>query len=84
MLKIGWKRCPYCDGNEVYRSRTEPLTWLDRVRGLLLLELVRFHRCQLRHYRPIFFPAPEYPHSILSREKRAQTHAVSDKRERSA
>ena len=25
MLKIGWKSCPYCDDDEVYRSRSEPL-----------------------------------------------------------
>jgi hypothetical protein len=29
ILKIGWKSRPYCGDHEVYRSRTEPLTWLD-------------------------------------------------------
>ena len=61
MIKIGWKGCPYCGDHEVYRSRTEPLTWLDRVCGVFLLQLVRCHQCEYRHYRPIFFPTPEYP-----------------------
>lgn len=84
MVKIGWKRCPHCGDHEVYRSRREPLTWLDRVCGVFLFQLVRCHDCEHRHYRPVFIPTPEYPYPILSREKRASTHTLTDKRERSA
>jgi len=84
MLKIGWKNCPYCDDDEVYRSRREPLTWLDRVCGLLLLQLVRCRACQLRHYRPLFFPAPEYPSPISARVQSAASHVNDEKRKRSA
>jgi hypothetical protein len=83
MQKIGWKSCPYCGDHEVYRSRSEPLTWLDRVCGLFLLQLVRCHECELRHYRPIFFPAPKYPHPIRG-EQRAVADAGNKKRNRSA
>jgi len=79
--KIGWKTCPYCGDDEIYRSHKEPLTWFDRVCGLLLLQLVRCRRCELRHYGPIFFPAPNYPHPI--REKSSPT-AASEKSKRSA
>jgi hypothetical protein len=79
MLKIGLKRCPYCGDDEVYRSRREPLTWLDRVCGLFLLRLVRC-RCQLRHYRPVFFPAPEYPSQISARVTSTLGHANDEKR----
>jgi hypothetical protein len=61
MLKIGWKKCPYCGDYEVYRSRSKPMSWLDRYCGLFLLHLVRCRECELRHYRPLAFPAPECP-----------------------
>jgi hypothetical protein len=80
--KIGWKTCPYCEDEEIYRSRKEPLTWLDRARGLFLLQLVRCRRCELRHYRPIFFPVPNYPYPIRG-EKSPPTPAV-EKSKRSA
>lgn len=83
MLKIGWRVCPYCGDHEVYRSRTEPLTWLDRACGLFFLQLVRCRVCELRHYRPIFFPASEYRHPIRG-EKCAQTNADDEKTKRSA
>jgi hypothetical protein len=73
-LKIGWKTCPYCGADEVYRSRKEPLTWLDQKCGWFLLRLVRCRQCELRHYRPIFFPAPQYPHPIRG-QKSAQASA---------
>ena len=79
MLRIGWKGCPWCGDHEVYRSRIEPLTWLDRACVLFLLQLVRCHECESRHYRPLLFPAPEYPRPIF--EKCAQTH--DEKRKRS-
>ena len=79
--KIGWKTCPYCGDDEIYRSHKELLTWLDRVCGLFLLQLVRCRRCELRHYRPIFYPAPNYPHPI--REESSPT-AASEKSKRSA
>ena len=82
-LKIGWKSCPYCGDDEVYRSRREPLTWLDRACGLFLLQLVRCRQCELRHYRPIFFPAPQYPHPIRA-EKRPQANTDSEEKKRSA
>ena len=82
--KIGCKCCPYCGDHEVYRSRIEPLTWLDRACLLSLCELVRCHECEVRHYRPIFFPAPEYSYRIGAREKRTQAHATDQKRKRSA
>jgi hypothetical protein len=82
MLRIGWKGCPWCGDHEVYRSRIEPQTWLDRACVLFLLQLVRCHECESRHYRPLLFPAPEYPRPI--RQKCAQTHAHDEKRKRSA
>ncbi len=56
MVKIGLNRCPYCGDDEVYRSRREPLIWLERACGLFLLQLVRCVYCEQRHYRPILFP----------------------------
>lgn len=84
MVTIGWRACPHCGDDEVYRSRREPLTWLDRACGFFLLQLVRCRQCQLRHYRPIFFPTPEYPYPIRAREKRATTHVDSEKPKRTA
>jgi hypothetical protein len=83
-LKIGWKACPYCGDHEVYRSRTEPLTWLDRLCPLFLLQLVRCHRCEFRHYRPIFVSTPEYPRPIRGRTESAQTNANDERPKRSA
>jgi hypothetical protein len=77
MLKIGWKNCPYCGDPEVYRSRSEPLMWLERSCGFFLLQLVRCHECEERHYRPIFFPAPEFPRPV-SAEKRGPARADED------
>jgi len=84
ILKIGWKACPYCGDHEVYRSRTEPLTWLDRCCALLLLQLVRCHRCEFRHYRPIFLFTPEYLRPIRARTERVYTNADEDRQKRSA
>jgi hypothetical protein len=81
--KIGWKHCPYCGDDEVYRSRREPLTWVDRVCVLLLLQLVRCRRCQMRHYRPVFFPAPEYSGRI-GNIRSVQNSGKDEKHERSA
>ncbi len=83
MLRIGWKGCPYSGDHEVYRSRIEALTWLDRVSVVFLLQLVRCHQCEYRHDRSRFFRAPESPYPIHG-EKRAQAHANDEKRERSA
>ncbi|GEM_PF-6664751 len=81
--KIGWRTCPYCGDDEVYRSRKAPLTWLNRICGLFLLQLVRCRQCELRHYRPIFFPVPQYPRPILS-EKGPQAHIEREEKRRSA
>src|SRR5579862_2336408 len=80
LRKLGLKGCPYCGNCEVYCSRTEPLTWLDRVCRLFLLRLVRCHECELRHYRPIFLPTPEYPHPISARAAGATNTAAKRKR----
>lgn len=80
--KIGWKSCPYCGDDEIYRSHKQALTWIDRVCGLFLLQLVRCRRCELRHYRPIFFPAPNYPHSV--RGEKSSPAAAAEKSKRSA
>jgi len=84
MVKIGWKRCPHCGDDEVYRSRREPLTWLDRACAVFLLQLVRCRRCQLRHYRPVFLPAPEYPSPINDAMHSTPSRSDSEKRKRSA
>jgi hypothetical protein len=84
MLKIGWKACPYCGDDEVYRSRRAPLTWLDRFCELFLLRLVRCHECENRHYRPVFFPVPEYPHAVSTIKPGSQTEDGDERRERSA
>lgn len=60
MLMIGWKRCPYCGDYEVYRSRSKP-TRFTRICAVFLLQLVLCYECEERHYRPVFFPVPEYP-----------------------
>jgi hypothetical protein len=83
MLKIGWKGCPYCGDHEAYRSRTEPLTRLDRACRFFLLQLVRCYECELRHYRPIFFSVPESPNRIGG-EKRARMNVDDEPRELSA
>src|ERR1700757_774457 len=82
LRRLGLKHCPYCGDPEVYRSRTEPLTWLDRICGFVLLRLVRCHQCELRHYRPIFLPTPEYSHPIPARA--AGATGTEAKRKRSA
>jgi hypothetical protein len=83
MRSIGLKDCPYCGAPEVFRSRTERTTWLDRACGLLLLRLVRCHSCLRRHYRPAFLPAPDYRLPIRV-EKHAPASVERDNRERSA
>jgi len=59
MLRIALEGCPYCGSFEVYRS--QPATWLDRACVFLLLDLARCHGCMRQHFRPLLFPAPEYP-----------------------
>jgi hypothetical protein len=70
--------------SEVYRSRTEPLTWLDRACGLLLFQLVRCHQCELRQYRPVFFPVPECLYPIRRAANSVLADANGEERERSA
>jgi hypothetical protein len=85
MRRIGLKGCPYCGDAEVYSSRTEPLTWLDRACGFLLLQLARCHVCMRRHCRPVFLPAPELRHSIrVEKNAPASVKDEDEKRERSA
>jgi hypothetical protein len=83
MLRIGLEGCPYCGSLEVYRSRIEPVEWLDRVCMLFLLQLVRCHGCMRRHYRPLLFPAPEYPNHQPAK-KSTQAAANDEKWNRSA
>jgi hypothetical protein len=84
MLKIGWKDCPYCCDKEVYRSRRETLTLLDRVCVLFLFQLVRCHQCELRHYRPIFSRTPEYAHPIPGKKLHVRIQASGEEHGRSA
>ena len=70
MLKIGWKHCPYCGDDEVYRSRSAP-TSFSRICPLFLLQLVRCHECEEQHYRPLFFPVPDYSRSNDARFRRS-------------
>jgi hypothetical protein len=72
LRRVGLERCPYCLDEEVYRSRSEPLTLLDRLCMLFFLQLVMCHQCERRHYRPVFFSAPEYPRRALE-QKSART-----------
>jgi hypothetical protein len=78
--RIALNGCPYCLGLEVYGSR--PKTCLDRVCVLFLLQLVRCHGCMRRHYRPLFWPAPEFP--TLSAKKPTQGLANDEKQQHSA
>ena len=80
MPRVGLNDCPYCRNVAVYRSK--PTTWPDHVCGLFLLRLVRCHGCMRQHYRPIFWPTPEFP--ILSAKKPLQARTDDDQRERSA
>jgi hypothetical protein len=80
MRRIGFNDCPYCGNSEVYRSH--PKTWAGRACVLFLLEFVRCHRCMRHHYRPLFFPAPEYV--TPSAKRPVQTRTDDEKRERSA
>jgi len=83
LRRVGWMRCPYCGEDEVFRSRREPFTWLDRICVLFLLQLVRCSTCEERHYRPIFFPTPEYTGDV--RQIRPVRNGSNDeKHERSA
>jgi hypothetical protein len=84
MVKVGWRAGPHCGRGEVYCSRRKPLTWLDRTCGIFLLQLGRCRTCQLRHYRQVFFPAPEYPSQISARVRSTPSHANDEERRRSA
>lgn len=84
MLKIGWKACPYCGDHEAYRSRRAPLTGLERFCGLFLLQLVRCRECENRHYRPVFFPVPEYPYGVSPIKPGPRTDDGDERRKRSA
>lgn len=80
MRKIGLNDCPYCASSEVYRSH--PKTWSDLASLFFLLGLARCHCCMRRHYRPLFFSAPEYV--TPSAKRPVRTRADDGKRERSA
>jgi hypothetical protein len=75
MLRIGLNVCPYCSNSKVYRSR--PTTWLDRAYVPFVLQLVRCHGCMRQHYRPLFWPAPEFP--TPPAKKPVQTLAEDEK-----
>jgi hypothetical protein len=83
MLKIGWKNCPYCGDHEVYRSRSQPLTRIDRMCVFLLLQVVRCYECEERHYRPVFFPVQEPPYPIRLQSVQ-QTPPQAETRSRAA
>jgi hypothetical protein len=53
MRSIGLGRCPYCNSDDVYRSRSRSV--LDKLAHLVLLRPVRCHGCMRRHFTPILF-----------------------------
>ena len=69
MFRVGLNDCPYCRNRAVYRSHPEK--WVDQMCVLFLMQLVRCHGCMRQHYRPLFWPAPEFP--ISSTEKPVPT-----------
>lgn len=58
MRRISFSDCPYCHSSEVYRSRRK--TWGDLGSLFFLLGIARCRGCMRRHFRPVFFLAPEY------------------------
>jgi len=60
MHKVGWERCPFCYGEEIYISTPKHL-W-EKVAISLLLQPVRCHDCMRRFFRPLFAsPPPKLP-----------------------
>jgi len=51
MLKIGWKRCPFCCQEDIYISHPKSL-W-EEVVIVVLLQPVRCHDCMRRFLRPL-------------------------------
>jgi hypothetical protein len=81
MRRISFGDCPYCGrSEEVYRSHRK--TWGDLAALFFLLSPARCHGCMHRHFRPLFWPAPEF--QIPSAKKPVQARANEDERKRSA
>ena len=79
MLRVGLEACPYCDSLEVYRS--QPETWLDGMLAPFLFDISRCHGCMRQHFRPLMFPAPDFP--VRSEGESTKTIAIDERSRRS-
>ena len=81
MLKIGWKRCPFCCREDIYISH--PKSFLEEVVIVVLLQPVRCHDCMRRFLRLLFTSPP--PKMLVERQRMAGVNtessvAVADKK----
>jgi len=72
MLKVGWKRCPFCCRDNIHISHPKRL-W-EEVAILVLLQPVRCHDCMRRFIRPLFASPP--PKMVV---RRAATKELTPK-----
>jgi hypothetical protein len=73
MLKIGWKRCPFCSREDLYISHPKSL-W-EEVGIAVLLQPVRCHDCMRRFFRPLF-TSPR-PKILVERRRTAGVNTES-------
>ncbi len=80
MLKIGWKRCPFCYRHDIYISHPKHL-W-EEVAILVLLQPVRCHDCMRRFIRPLFASPPPkmVVRRVATRELKQKEASDTDKR----
>ena len=83
MLKVGWKRCPFCSRQNIYISAPKHL-W-EEVAILALLQPVRCHDCMHRFLRPLLAsPAPKMPQRRVVSKEPAHEEAAVLEHERAA
>ena len=71
MFRIGLgDTCPHCGSFAVFRSRPE--TRLAKALELFLFDIARCHGCMRQHYRPLAFPAPEFPGPATNEDGQAE------------
>jgi len=83
MLKIGWKRCPFCCREDIYISHPKRL-W-EEVSIAVLLQPVRCHDCMRRFLRPLFAsPTPRIAARQTALEEPLRKEAGTEDKKRAA